>query len=216
MTIDSGQDFWKLVSTAPLEELKLSESSREQLRQTFFFERQPFVARAIFLGTPHRGSRLGRSSLGRLGARLAGLPRQLMDTAQDLIEDNPQVLAAFREHSLPTSVDLLAPESSALQLISHRPRPRSVHYHSIIGVAPSSELLVERLFGGGYRQPSDGVVPLASARLDDVDSELVVPADHYSVHHHPLAILEVRRILLEHLREVDQRRNPIQRVSGSP
>ena len=40
----------------------------------------------------------------------------------------------------------------------------------------------------------------ASAHLDDVESELVVSADHLHVHHHPLAIREVRRILLEHLR----------------
>ena len=38
-----------------------------------------------------------------------------------------------------------------------------------------------------------------SARIDGVASELVVPADHTTVHCHPLAVLEVRRILLEHL-----------------
>ncbi len=50
-------------------------------------------------------------------------------------------------------------------------------------------------------EPGDGVVPYSSAHLEGVDSELVVPADHFTVHHHPLAVLEVRRILLEHLKE---------------
>ena len=38
-----------------------------------------------------------------------------------------------------------------------------------------------------------------SAHRDDFRSELVVDADHVSVHAHPRSILEVRRILLEHL-----------------
>jgi hypothetical protein len=35
-----------------------------------------------------------------------------------------------------------------------------------------------------------------------VDSEIVVPAPHWRVHQHPRSVLEVQRILLEHLREV--------------
>jgi hypothetical protein len=40
--------------------------------------------------------------------------------------------------------------------------------------------------------------------LQDAASEIVVPADHLTVHQHPLAILEVRRILLEHAAGVEQ------------
>jgi hypothetical protein len=77
-----------------------------------------------------------------------------------------------------------------------------VHYHSIIGVAPAKRTYLETWLSGDDG-PGDGVVPYASAHLEGVDSELVVPADHFHVHHHPLAILEVRRILLEHLKEVE-------------
>jgi hypothetical protein len=38
--------------------------------------------------------------------------------------------------------------------------------------------------------------------MDDVASELIVPADHSSVLTHPLAVLEVRRILLQHLADL--------------
>jgi hypothetical protein len=211
--------FWVYfypTANAYLASLKLQPGTRAELRNTFYFERQPFVTRAIFLGTPHRGSKVSPSSLGRLGARLAGIPRQLMETARDILEDNPQLAAAFRKHPLPNSIDLLDPDTPALQLIAHRPRPASVRYHSVIGVVSSHTLLVERLFGGGLRRASDGVVPYASAHLDDVASELVVPADHYQVHHHPLAILEVRRILLEHIRDYDERHRPILRLGGRP
>jgi hypothetical protein len=50
--------------------------------------------------------------------------------------------------------------------------------------------------------PSDGVVSERSARLDGAASELIVPADHTTVQCHPLAVMEVRRILLEHLAEL--------------
>jgi hypothetical protein len=66
-------------------------------------------------------------------------------------------------------------------------------------------LFLERLFGGALHERGDGVVPYVSAHLPEAESEVVVNADHYTVHHHPLAILEVRRILLEHLREVDRK-----------
>jgi pimeloyl-ACP methyl ester carboxylesterase len=214
MTIDGGNDFWKTVfPQEPFERVSLQPGTRDELRNTFFFERQRFVTRAIYLATPHHGSNLSPSVAGRLAARLAGLPRDIVAVSQDLAQENPDLAVAIRKHSLPTSVDELAPEAPALQLISHRPRPKEVHYHSVIGVTSRTHLVVERLFGNGYSQPSDGVVPYTSAHLDDVESELVVPADHYRVHHHPLAILEVRRILLEHVREYDKRQ-PIQQVQA--
>jgi hypothetical protein len=46
------------------------------------------------------------------------------------------------------------------------------------------------------------VVAYKSAHLDDVASELIVEADHLTVHQHALAILEVRRILQEHLQSL--------------
>lgn len=209
-TVDGGDDFWKLVSSSPLEKLDLQPITRTTLRNTFYFKRQPLVTRAIFMGTPHRGSRLSPSLIGRVGSRLAGLPSDLMETVKDVAAENPQLA----EHPLPNSVDLLAPDSPALQLIAHRPRPAEVHYHSVIGVSPRSKLFLSRLFGGGYCQASDGVVAYASAHLDDVDSEVVVAADHYGVHQHPLAILEVRRVLLDHLRQHDEHNNPVRRADG--
>jgi hypothetical protein len=56
----------------------------------------------------------------------------------------------------------------------------------------------------GDHEPGDGVVPYRSAHLEGIDSELIVDADHFNVHHHPLAILELRRILMEHLKEAER------------
>jgi hypothetical protein len=96
-------------------------------------------------------------------------------------------------------VDLLAPTAPALAVLAARPKADGVHYHSVVGDAPKASVVVERWLAGDT-EPGDGVVPVASARLVGADSEVVVPASHYQVHQHPLAVREVRRILLEHAR----------------
>jgi hypothetical protein len=83
-----------------------------------------------------------------------------------------------------------------------------VHYHSIVGVAPQGSAVLERWLGGG--EVGDGVVPYGSAHLGTADSEKVVPADHFHVHQHPLSVLEVRRILHEHLQSIDSKPEIIQ------
>jgi pimeloyl-ACP methyl ester carboxylesterase len=215
MTIDGGDDFWHLVVPESLDSLRLQPNTRSELQNTFYFERQPCVTRAIFLGTPHRGAAIVPSVVGRVGAQLAGEPQSLLAVTQDLKEDNPELARELKGRHLPSSVELLAPDAPALKLIAHRPRPKSVHYHSIIGAVPSSELVLERVFGVGFRQLSDGVVPYSSAHLSDVDSEVVIKANHYMVHQHALAILEVRRILFEHLKDFDGRTRPIEQVSAT-
>jgi pimeloyl-ACP methyl ester carboxylesterase len=199
MTLQSGDDFWHLVSNEPLDQLKMPESARAELRQMFYFPRERCVTRCIFIGTPHHGSKLSPSPLGRLAVHLIHLPQDLMTASQDLLKDNPDLPAPLHAHPLPTSVDLLAPQAPALELMAARPRPERVHYHSIIGVISTATTDIEKWIAGDLRDPGDGVVPYKSAHIDDKTvSEKVVPADHFHVHHHPLAIQEVRRILLEH------------------
>jgi hypothetical protein len=176
----------------------------------FYFEPVSSVKRVVFLATPHHGSALSPGPVGRVGASLVRLPSALLGAAQDVVAENPAG-PAKQALPIPTSVDLLAPGAPALELLAARRPPAGVHYHSVVGIAPPGRLVLERLFGGGAHEVGDGVVPYRSAHLDGAESELIVPADHYSVHHHPLAIREVRRILLEHLREADAK---IQRVGG--
>jgi len=200
LTVDSRDDFWNLVSSASLAQLRVQPDTRQEIERVFFFESQPGIRRIIFLATPHHGSSLSPSPPARLLARLVHLPKQLLHTAQDMTKENPQWRAASGGGTLPTSLDLLAPGAPALELLAARPAINGVHYHSIIGVLPHGNCLLESLLPGGQsKQGTDGVVPYSSAHVDGVDSEIVVPTDHMHVHHHPLAVLEVRRILLEHL-----------------
>lgn len=193
LSADSGDDFWKLVADRPLDDLKISPDTRAELRRVFYFRQQACVEREIFIGTPHHGSKLSPSPAGRLAARLVRLPRKLMKATGDLAHADPTGMIHAGDNQIANSVDMLEPKSPALELLSARPQPPSVHFHSIIGSA----------YGEG-QDSSDGVVPYSSAHLDNVDSEIIVSASHMNIHHHPRAILEVRRILLEHLRTVQQ------------
>jgi hypothetical protein len=75
-----------------------------------------------------------------------------------------------------------------------------VGYHNVVGNVP--DLGWRKLF----TENGDGVVSLASAELDGLPqlrSEIDVPADHVNVHRHPQSILEVRRILMEQVAELE-------------
>src|SRR5262249_40613626 len=135
VTVDSGDQFWHLVSTEPFADIKGLPATRDELQHIFFFEHLPYVKRVVFLGTPHHGSKLSPSPPVRLASKLVKLPKSLMAAAQDLVQENPDMghgTAPFAD-GLPNSVDLLEPGSPALELLAARPRPEGVHYHSIIG-----------------------------------------------------------------------------------
>jgi pimeloyl-ACP methyl ester carboxylesterase len=202
LTLDGGDDYFALVSPKPLRDLVVPDDARTELQQVFYFERLPLVKRVVFLGTPHRGSRLSPSPLGRLAVHLASLPKQLVSDVGDIIADNPDLKTSHEQDAQLTSVDLLDPESPALKVLNEHPRPAGVMYHSVVGVTHDNTAKLERLLAGASPcEEGDGVVPYTSAHLDSANSELIVPADHSHVHQHPLAVLEVRRILLEHIKE---------------
>ena len=213
VTAESGDDFYRQVSSRPLDALKLKPETRDQLRQVFFFEPENCVKRVVFIGTPHHGSRLSPALPGMLARKLVRLPKRLLDDAADLVKENPDLAKTADPKKLPTSVDGLAPGNPTLEILASRPRPAGVHFHSIIGVTSDTTAVLERVLSGDAPcEPGDGVVPYRSAHLDGVDSEVTVPADHVHVHHHPLAVREVRRILLEHAREME----PLRQATANP
>ena len=68
-----------------------------------------------------------------------------------------------------------------------KPGP-GVKFHSIIG----------SLRPEGKENTTDGVVAYRSSHLDGVESETIVQSDH-SVQNNPYAIMEVHKILLDHV-----------------
>ena len=129
--------------------------------------------------------------------RVVTLPERSRAAAQELLTDDGQVFRHARSVPI-TSLDSLAPNSEILQVLAESPNASGVRYHNIVGIADP-----DGVSSASGREEGDGLVSFASAHRDDVESEIIVQATHTDAHRHPLTILELRRILLEHLRETD-------------
>ncbi|MEO8494664.1 MAG: alpha/beta fold hydrolase [Planctomycetota bacterium] len=191
-TLESGDDYWHLLTDRPFEELEADDATRDTLARTVYFEPNPSIRRVISIGTPHRGSDYANNYTRWLARRLIALPKMMVSATSRLNRDNPGFFRHKELLTISTSIDSLAPDSPVLPVMLRSPRSPRTTYHNIIGLV-SDEGLVGSLAGR-----SDGIVNYESAHLDNVASEITVPSDHLTVHHHPRAILEVRRILLEH------------------
>jgi hypothetical protein len=119
-----------------------------------------------------------------------------------LIKDNPDAFDRRQFRRLPTSIDTLEPDAPVLLALLSMKRREGVVFHSIIG----------QYRGGPVATSNDGIVPYRSSHVDWVpeQNEKVVRSDH-GVQKDPQAILEVRRILLEHLATI-----PLQTAVGTP
>ena len=204
-TIESGDEFWKLVSRKPLDQLRTTQQVRSVLANTFYFRPNPSIRRVVTIATPHKGSDIANTVTRWLGQKLINLPEHFMGAKQRLIRENPDV---FFEGSLiecQTSVDSLAPTSPALAAMWNARRPSHVRYHNIVA---TDKFLAKatRSVAKPADLEGDGVVSFTSARTWDATSEIIVEAKHVDVQENPRTILEVRRILLKHLREVRQPR----------
>lgn len=200
-TVQSGDEFWNLVSREPFPQVKADDAAKQNLQETFYFQPNPSVRRVVTIGTPHHGSTMSNQTTQWLLGRLINLPKDLVLLAspEKLRRDNP---GAFSDRSLlnvKTSIDSLAPDAPIFPVMLASHRAPWVQYHNIVGVVPKQWWLSKLAADG------DGVVSRESAHVDDAVSEITVPADHTTVHAHPAAVLEVRRILLDHLADLEGR-----------
>lgn len=183
----SGQTLWRSIADKPFEAVVMSPDMREQLHREFFFEPSPSVSRVVFIGTPHQGSVYARRLVGRLGSALVAPTRQRQWEHEQLVSNNPGVFSEEVQRRIPTSIDLLEPDSPLLEAISALPVSSRVQLHSIIG---------EGRWTLGFG-PSDGVVPIESAQEPRAESERYIREVHGRLNKHPEAVDELLRILAE-------------------
>jgi pimeloyl-ACP methyl ester carboxylesterase len=188
MVQDSGTRLWRLVSDRPIDELAGEPDDRELFRRALIYKPRPEVRRVVFIATPHRGSRVDRGGLERLGSRLVRLPDPLRASHDRLLARNaPEFFTERFRKGLPTSIDELEWQSPILMRLDELGLAPTITAHSIIAVRRDPPV------AGG----SDGLVPYESAHLDGVASESLVSSGHLC-QGHPAVIREVRRILAEH------------------
>ncbi len=195
-TVESRDDFWKILSDEPFEKVQGKPETIEGLRQAAFFHPNPSIRRVVTIGTPLRGSDYANDTTRWLSRKIIKLPTIMVATGQALIQQNPGL---FRNTSLlttDTSIDSLSPDSPVFPALLRAPRAPWVTFHNIVGMVPTRKWFQEA------EPTGDGVVSYESAHADDSVSEVVVASEHQSIHSTPKAILEVRRILVEHLSEI--------------
>ncbi len=200
-TLESADHFWNLVSDRRVDELNGDDSTINDLHQTLFFEPNPSVARVITLGTPHRGSNVANSLTRWIGHKLFRLPSNLTNEYSGLVKDNPDFFRNPDLLTINTSIDSLATDSPFFGAMQSARRRSGVRYHNVVGLYRANTIST---WLSGAEPKSDGVVNLESAKTGDASSEVMVSSEHSLIHQHPRSILEVRRILTEHLAEVDR------------
>lgn len=183
--VESGDAFWTSISSAPIEELSLRPETRQTLERSLFFEPLPFVKRVVFIATPHRGSFLADRWFSRFASGLVAMPGEVVDSVADLVsEDDDRILLRGLD-DLPSSLDNMASDNRFLTTLVELPIAPQVRSYSVIAVHENQD---------DIESGHDGVVSVESARLDGVDSELIVRSGH-STQSHPATMREVRRIL---------------------
>ncbi len=183
----SGQSIAQSAGVMPMQLAMLPPAAQRALQWSPVHS----VRRVIFMATPHHGSEIASRPIGRFASRLVQLNGTSMNTISEVVSNGQynSSVASTGMQDLPTSIDLLEPENPMLQAIACLPLDCRVACHSIIGVG----------HGGCLFPPGDGVVPVSSARIAGVESELFVDSNH-DVHRRKKSIEEVRRILMEHAR----------------
>ncbi len=190
LVVDLGNNLWNQLSEVPFQDVDLSASRRDTLRASLFWEPERAVESAVFIATPHRGSDLALGILGSIGRNLIHLPREILEIQLDMLQALSTIVRDdVHIPRVQSSIVGLAPNSNLSRAMEASPFLEGVSLHSIIG---------DRGRGGPVEESSDGVVPYWSSHLDAVESELIVPTGH-SAFASPLAVEEVRRILLENL-----------------
>jgi hypothetical protein len=190
--VDSGMRFWDSSFSVPLDRIDVSPEAREQLRRSLFFEPLSFVRRVVFIATPHRGSYRVGDSISNLLRKVISLPFAIISPLQEVVDRNPEAIAKRGiKDEVPRSTDNMSPNSGFVRLYSSIPIAPGIIAHSIIAVDNPEDPKEEW---------SDGVVAYNSAHIDGVASELIVHSGH-STQETPQTIEEVRRILLENLKD---------------
>jgi pimeloyl-ACP methyl ester carboxylesterase len=189
----SGNALWRSVSSCPLDRIVTKSSTRAALADSFYFDPSAMVSRVVFAGTPHRGSPWASGPIGHLGELLVSQPSSMKEAHRQLIRDNPRVFSREFTRRIPTSIDLLEPESPLLNAIDRLPFASYVQLHSIIGRG-------HWMVGAG---DSDNVVPVASARQSGVVTERFIKARHIELPMDVASIQELFCILRRHIQEFD-------------
>jgi hypothetical protein len=197
LLITSEGELLKPFTDIPLEKLNLRKRIYNYTKDMVIFKSLPYISRCIYISTPHGGAKGAINPLSRFSSSVIQLSNNLQKNfirfeAKVLKKSNKKQLAnnAF----LRTGIDSLDPGNPTLEILENLQKTSNVKYHSIIGNVKKADT------PGG----SDSIVSYKSSHIDYAVSEKIVKCNHAS-HKDPAAILEIERILLEHIKDFDEK-----------
>ncbi|MCL2347885.1 MAG: alpha/beta hydrolase [Planctomycetaceae bacterium] len=201
-TIDSGDRFWKLISDTPFDRIQGDEAIKREIHRWFFFDANPSIKRVVTIATPYRGSYYSNGTTQWLTRSVSKMPVQITGVLAKFWTEQKNVITNKSLLDIENGVDSLSPDSPFFMTMLASPRASWVHYHNIIGdIKPNYPTFGLKIPNG------DGVIRVTSAEAEWAESEITVPSSHIKVHTHPETILEVRRILLKYIDELDNEQN---------
>lgn len=188
--VETGDSLVQALTGHDLATLDMPEKKKAQIGRLLVVKPLPFVKTVIFFSTPHRGSFQSKAWNRNIVRWLISLPANMVKTTMDsfdyMTDDVKKLLGGKK--TIFTSADGMSPDNPMLKVLAEIPLAPWIKGHSIIGVKGD----------GDPKLGDDGVVKYTSAHLDGMASEFIVKSGH-STQLNPLAIDEMRRILLEHL-----------------
>ncbi|UZA25587.1 alpha/beta hydrolase [Moraxella bovis] len=180
----------------------LADTYQENFNNRFALHALPQVDTAVFISAPFAGTDYADRWFTRFARRVVRLPLDITKTVTGTIINSGQVDSTQLQNSAIGSLYLqngpsqLSDQSAFIKLTKELTINDNVAYHTIMGDrAGSAESLQGNLVGQNL---SDGIVPYDSSHLDGAVSETVVTGGH-NIHENPKTILQLRKILHEHL-----------------
>ncbi|MFT0212221.1 alpha/beta hydrolase [Pseudomonas sp. F1_0610] len=200
LSSSSGDGVWNALLEQYPKRAKKIEKERAKIEPYLYFEPLTGVTRSIFVAAPHQGTPFAENRMARWASNIIKLPVSVMGRLKEIgqILVSPTSTSTEPLNRSFNSIDNLSNQDFFIRVSSQISISPKVTYHSIIGnYTPKVPL----------EESSDGVVPYQSSHLPGAASEVVIPSWH-SVQETPQAIIEIRRILHEHLLQLTPPSNP--------
>lgn len=180
------RDDWDVIGKDKAGQFFARVKPDDLVHRSTIFSANTRIDRAIFICTPHRGSKMAVGTLGDLAVRLISLPTDLAGSVASTVGDSIGVITGNPKR-IPNSVIGLSPTNPTFKVLDNQ--PIAVPHHSIIGDRGK----------GDTPNSSDGVVEYWSSSLKSANTEKIVPGPHGSCEL-PETIDELRRLLHLHLK----------------
>lgn len=167
------------------------------------FEMKPVqnFGRAVFLAAPHRGTDYADRWFTLAARKIIKLPGAFLGALGDTLQGEiglDDVVKEIGHGLIQNGPSDLSKNSKFTQITQNVVPERSMKFHSIMGNMTGSD------------DPdviTDDIVPYRSAHLDGAVSEKIIKGGH-SIQETPEAVLELRRILRLHLKELGVFKEP--------